>query len=78
MLENTNQVLKTTNGILCKSHPKSKFIYRDMDNGLFELDAINPCICNNDSSVVIPIVVLQIMLCDAHNVLIEFVCKDEF
>ena len=75
MLENMNC---STGGILRKSHPKSRFVYRDMNNGLYEFDAVNPCVCNYEDDPGTPIVVLQVMLCDTHNVLIEYVRAEDF
>ena len=72
------ETMNYAGGILRKSHPKSKIVYRDMNNGLYEFDAANPCVHYFEEDVNHPIVVLQVMLCDTHNVLIEYVDASDY
>ena len=68
--KNTNAV----SGTLRKSHPKSKFCVRIVDDDQFVFESEKPRLTRYDNEIVI----LQAMLTGENQVLIEYVLKDDF
>jgi hypothetical protein len=77
-MSNFNYDLLSVNGILRKSHPKSKMVYRDLTHGACEFDPYNPSVYVYEEDRKRDIVVLQVMLCNNNYVLIEYVETKDF
>lgn len=61
-------------GTLRKSHPKSKFCVREVNNDQWIFDQETPCLKYDSAEIVI----LQAMLTGENQVLIEYVLKTDF
>lgn len=66
--------INAVSGTLRKSHPKSKFCVRMVDNDQLVFSATKPRLTHYDQEIVI----LQAMLTGENQVLIEYVLKDDF
>ena len=66
--------INAVSGTLRKSHPKSKFCVRKVDDEIFVFDAKKPRLTYYDEEIVI----LQAMLTGENQVLIEYVLKTDF
>lgn len=66
--------INAVSGTLRKSHPKSKFCIRELDDGKCVFDAITPRLLRDAPEIVI----LQIMLIREKYCLIEYVLRKDF
>lgn len=66
--------INAVSGTLRKSHPKSKFCVRKVDDGQYVYDNEKPRLKNYTDEIV----VLQVMLTGENQVLIEYVLKKDF
>lgn len=66
--------INAVSGTLRKSHPKSKFCVRVVDNDQFVFDSESPRLTKYSPEIVI----LQSMLTGENQVLIEYVLKTDF
>ena len=67
--------INAVSGTLRKSHPKSKFCVRTVDDSQYVFDNYKPrLVYSNENEIVI----LQAMLTGENKVLIEYVLKTDF
>lgn len=66
--------VNAVSGTLRKSHPKSKFCVRTVDDDHFVFSSSKPRLVNNGPEIVI----LQTMLTGENRVLIEYVLMEDF
>lgn len=66
--------INAVSGTLRKSHPKSKFCVRTVNDNQFVFDGQNPRLTTYDDEIV----VLQVMLTGENQALIEYVKKWDF
>jgi hypothetical protein len=66
--------VNAVSGTLRKSHPKSKFIVREVDWNSYVFNSENPKLTCNGT----PIVILQVMLTGNKNCIIEYVSQEDF
>ena len=66
--------INAVSGTLRKSHPKSKFCVREVDDNKLVFDDKKPRLTTHDDEIVI----LQAMLTGENQVLIEYVLKTDF
>ena len=66
--------INAVSGTLRKSHPKSKFCVRQVDDNQCVFDCENPRLTRDSEEIVI----LQAMLTGENQVLIEYVLKEDF
>lgn len=66
--------INAVSGTLRKSHPKSKFCVRTIDNNQFVFDTEKPRLTTYNAEIVI----LQVMLTGENKALIEYVLKTDF
>lgn len=67
--------VNAVSGTLRKSHPKSKFIVREVDWDSYVFNSNNPRLTRDDKS---SIVILQVMLTGNKNCIIEYVNQEDF
>lgn len=66
--------VNAVSGTLRKSHPKSRFVVRDIDSGIYVFDSTTPKLYRDGKEIV----VLQVMLTGDKKCMIEFVNKEDF
>ena len=71
---NFNYNVNAVSGTLRKSHPKSKFVVRKLENNMWVFDEETPKIKDRGKEIV----VLQVMLIGDNRGLIEYVKKTDF
>lgn len=65
--------INAVSGTLRKSHPKSKFCVKTVDNDNYIFNN-TPCLYHNGNEIVI----LQAMLTGENKILVEYVYKEDF
>jgi len=67
--------INAVSGTLRKSHPKSKFCVREVDDAQYIFNVDNPHLTYRNEK---EIVILQAMLTGENKILIEYVLKSDF